>query len=322
MIHNYYLYEKDGKLAMIPWDYNLAYGTFQGGNADSTVNTPIDAPLDNGSNADRPMWNWIVANEEYTQLYHQYFAEFLNSIDIDRIIENAYALIKDDVAKDPTAFYSYAAFELGVETLRQFCTLRSESISMQLENNETAENQDYVDASAIMLSDMGSMGGGMGGGGGDMPSMPNSNGQAPGNANNATDENPGSSTTPSSDATDGNTPPDMPSGSPGKLPDGFDASDLPEDFDPSSIPGGGDGNAPGQSSGNETEDVSVGESDTNRDDHTTHPGGGDMQMPADDVSFDPSRTGSPETNRAAWIWIAVSVGILAIGLIVAKKYKG
>ncbi|MBQ4091768.1 MAG: CotH kinase family protein, partial [Firmicutes bacterium] len=26
MIHNYYLYEKDGQLIMIPWDYNLAFG--------------------------------------------------------------------------------------------------------------------------------------------------------------------------------------------------------------------------------------------------------------------------------------------------------
>ena len=29
MVHNYYLYEKEGRLSMIPWDYNLAYGTFQ-----------------------------------------------------------------------------------------------------------------------------------------------------------------------------------------------------------------------------------------------------------------------------------------------------
>ena len=27
MIHNYYLYEEDGQLSMIPWDYNLAYGS-------------------------------------------------------------------------------------------------------------------------------------------------------------------------------------------------------------------------------------------------------------------------------------------------------
>ena len=31
MLHNYYLYEKDGKLAMLPWDYNLAFNTFSGG---------------------------------------------------------------------------------------------------------------------------------------------------------------------------------------------------------------------------------------------------------------------------------------------------
>lgn len=31
MLHNYYLYENNGKLSMIPWDYNLAFGAFQGG---------------------------------------------------------------------------------------------------------------------------------------------------------------------------------------------------------------------------------------------------------------------------------------------------
>ena len=28
MIHNYYLYEEDGMLSMITWDYNLAFGSF------------------------------------------------------------------------------------------------------------------------------------------------------------------------------------------------------------------------------------------------------------------------------------------------------
>ena len=44
MVHNYYLYEEEGRLSMIPWDYNLAYGTFQGGDAGSEVNAPIDTP--------------------------------------------------------------------------------------------------------------------------------------------------------------------------------------------------------------------------------------------------------------------------------------
>ena len=165
MIHNYYLYEKDGKLSMIPWDYNLAFGTFQGGNAQSTVNTPIDAPISGGTNDDRPMWNWILSDEQYTTLYHEYFAEFLETVDIQSLIDDAYDLIAPYVAKDPTAFYSYEEFETGVETLRQFCTLRSESIAAQLANGETTEEMDYADASAISLSDMGTMNAG----GGNMP---------------------------------------------------------------------------------------------------------------------------------------------------------
>ena len=27
LVHNYYLYEKDGKISMIPCDYNLSFGT-------------------------------------------------------------------------------------------------------------------------------------------------------------------------------------------------------------------------------------------------------------------------------------------------------
>lgn len=168
MIHNYYLYEENGQMAMIPWDYNLAFGTFQGGNAQSTVNTPIDSPVSGGSGEDRPMWNWIVAEDNYRQLYHQYFEQFLNTVNVAAIIENAYSLIKPYVQKDPTAFYSYEEFEKGVKTLRQFCVLRSESISMQLENGETENVMNYADASALNLSDMGSMGG-KGGFGGAMP---------------------------------------------------------------------------------------------------------------------------------------------------------
>lgn len=171
MVHNYYLYEKDGQLSMLPWDYNLGFGTFSSSDATGTVNTPIDNPVSGGS-SDRPMLNWIFENEEYTNLYHQYFSEFLNSVDIQGTIENAYHLIQSYVEEDPTAFYTYEEFEKGVETLRQFCSLRSESISKQIENGETTEDMGYVDASSITLSDMGAMGSEMGGFGKNMPSMP------------------------------------------------------------------------------------------------------------------------------------------------------
>lgn len=157
MVHNYYLYEKDGKLSMIPWDYNLAFGTFGGGNANTVVNTPIDNPVENASNNDRPLWNAIAANADYIEQYHRYFSEFLGDINISEIIDGAYEQIEAYVKKDPTAFYTYEEFTVGVNTLRQFCTLRSESISAQLQNEKTDVTTAYADASSLNLSDMGTM---------------------------------------------------------------------------------------------------------------------------------------------------------------------
>ncbi len=158
MVHNYYLYEEDGQMAMIPWDYNLAFGTFHAADADSAVNTPIDNPVSGGA-SDRPMFSWIFESEEYVERYHQLFTEFLNTMDIPKIIDDAYDLIESYVGKDPTAFYTDEAFEKGVETLRKFCDLRSESISMQLDSGETTENMGCADASSISLADMGTMDG-------------------------------------------------------------------------------------------------------------------------------------------------------------------
>lgn len=152
MIHNYYLYEEDGKLAMIPWDYNLAFGTFQGADANSAVNDALDAPLSVTGSGDRPMADWIFQNEEYTALYHQYLSHFLASMDIDGILTEAAELIAPYVENDPTAFCTYPEFESGVSTLREFCALRSESLTRQL-----AGSTEPVDASHLNLSDLGTM---------------------------------------------------------------------------------------------------------------------------------------------------------------------
>ena len=41
------------------------------------VNYPIDTPVSGGTVDSRPMLAWIFSSEEYTQLYHQYFSQFL-----------------------------------------------------------------------------------------------------------------------------------------------------------------------------------------------------------------------------------------------------
>ena len=185
MIHNYYLYEEDGQLAMIPWDYNLAFGTFQGANASSSVNDSIDDVL-----SDRPMQAWIFSDEKYSSQYYELYAELIASVDIQSIIDGAYSLISSYVEKDPTAFCTYEEFEKGVATLKDFCDLRSKSVQLQL-----AGSEETVDTGDLNISDMGTMGGGMGG------NMPGGNrDQIPTIPNGSTSQQPNDSSTPESTA--------------------------------------------------------------------------------------------------------------------------
>ncbi len=165
MIHNYYLHEEDGQLSMIPWDYNLAYGTFMGGNATSTVNESIDKPISNGSVDDRPMLGWIFSDETYTDQYHELFEEFIeewfDSGKLEQMIEDTTELIRPYVEKDPTKFCTTEEFEKGLVAIKQFVLLRAEAVSNQLNGDNTS-----VDCSDLNTSDMGTMSAGRGGFGG------------------------------------------------------------------------------------------------------------------------------------------------------------
>lgn len=175
MIHNYYLYEKDGQMQMIPWDYNLAFGGFsQAGGAESLVNYPIDSPVSGGSTEDRPMVAWIFNNDEYTGLYHEEFdkfiSEFFESGYFENMIDEVKRMIEPYVEKDPTKFCTYEEFEAGIKTLREFCLLRAESVRGQIDGtigstSDTQESGSLIDAGDLQISDMGSMMHGAGKGG-------------------------------------------------------------------------------------------------------------------------------------------------------------
>lgn len=193
MIHNYYLYEENGKMSMIPWDYNLAFGGFSAGggqgdgsngNATELVNYPIDTPVSGGTVDSRPMLAWIFANKEYTEQYHEYFSEFItecfDSGYVEELVRSTAEMISPYVEKDPTKFCTYDEYETGVETLLEFLELRASSVSGQLSGTipSTSEGQQedssaLVDASDINISDMGSMGNMGDGNAPDMQNMPN-----------------------------------------------------------------------------------------------------------------------------------------------------
>lgn len=216
MIHNYYLYEKDGQLQMIPWDYNLAFGGFQSsGGATALVNYPIDTPVSGGSIDERPMLAWIFADEEYTSLYHQYFAEFIaeyfDSGYFSDMMDSVKAMIGPYVQQDPTKFCTYEEFETGIDTLKAFCLLRAESVSAQLSGaiGSTSDTQDeatLIDAGSLQISDMGSMGGGMGKNIGN--SIGDDIGDPIGNGTSSDTPQPNNGQNAQTDASDRPTPPD------------------------------------------------------------------------------------------------------------------
>ena len=305
MVHNYYLHESDGKLSMIPWDYNLAFGTFQSGDATDAVNDPIDTPLSVSGDGSRPMVDWIFQSEEYTELYHQYFAAFLDEIDIQAMIDETYALIAPYVEKDPTAFCSYEEFEAGVETLKSFCEKRTESIRGQLEGSipstdagQQADSSALIDASELTLSAMGSMGGGGGGfgggdfGGGGFGGFGGEN--SPGESGETSESSPGGGDEASSGGGSFGTPPT----------------------------GGGDE----ASSGGGEESPAPSEQSEEKD-GSRRPGGSDAERSGAPSGFQPgdrsggSFPGGSSASSISWPLLIVSALVLIAGLLTAILYK-
>lgn len=178
MVHNYYLYEEGGKLSIIPWDYNLAFGGFSAAsNATSTVNSPIDSPVSGGTVDSRPLIAWIFSDQDALADYHAAYDRFIEETvesgwlaeEIDRVRE----MITPYLEQDTSAFYDMEEFEQAVNTLKTFCQKRGESIRGQLDGTipSTSQGQQensaaLVDASDISIVDMGSMNTGKNDGGG------------------------------------------------------------------------------------------------------------------------------------------------------------
>ena len=183
MVHNYYLYENDGQLSIIPWDYNLAFGGFSASaNATSTVNSAIDSPVSGGTVESRPLIAWIFSQEEYLEQYHEIYSAFIAETIENGWLESEIARVQELIApylqQDESKFYTMEEFEKAVQTLQSFCAKRGQSVRGQLDGTISSTTEDrqtnsvgLIDASEISTADMGSMNSDKGGG---MPvGMPN-----------------------------------------------------------------------------------------------------------------------------------------------------
>jgi spore coat protein CotH len=200
MKHNYYLYEEDGRLTMLPWDYNLAFGGFQSGSADAAVNFPIDTPVSGIDMSERPMLAKLLEVDEYKDKYHEYLKqivdEYFNNGRYQTTIDNINTLISDYVKEDPSAFYTFQQYTDAVSAIKEFGRLRALSIDGQLKgtipsttDGQTKASDKLIDASSVNLSTMGSQGGGAGGGWGGNRQNRNNNNEAVNNAQQNTGTN-------------------------------------------------------------------------------------------------------------------------------------
>ncbi len=176
MAHNYYLYEANGRLNIIPWDYNLSWGGMggmgnrNGSGATGTINDPID-----DSYSSTQFFDIFLNHEEYLSKYHSYYNELIEGYVSSGRFEETYnriiSQIDELVKTDPNAMYSYDEYLIAKDILYNVIMLRAESVRGQLSGaipTTSAEQQKnpeaLIDASDIDLKALGTMnmGGGFG----------------------------------------------------------------------------------------------------------------------------------------------------------------
>ena len=162
MNHNYYLYENDGIVSILPWDYNLSFAGFQAGSASNAINFPIDSPVSD-SLEDNPLIANLLEVDEYKELYHQYLnnivENFINNGTYETIITKTDSLISDYVKNDATAFYTFDEYEDAVSNLLTFGYDRATSIAAQLDGTQPSTTTGTIETT-VDLAAMGQQGGG------------------------------------------------------------------------------------------------------------------------------------------------------------------
>ena len=158
--HNYYLYECDGKFTIIPWDLNMAFGTFDSGiDRQGIINFFIDEPTA-GPVDQRPLVSRLLSVPSYLETYHRYLSELINgpfSYDtMEARIDELAQMIRPYVEDDTMKFFTMRDFEINLSEevrprmavpgmqlsigLKAFVRERGESIRRQLDGTQPSTN--------------------------------------------------------------------------------------------------------------------------------------------------------------------------------------
>ena len=109
MHHNFYLYEdENGVFTVVPWDFNMSFGGFNGENAE----VGIDTPYISGSLETLPLINKLLSVPEYKEIYYGYIKEIMGMLEsFESRVDELKAKISPYVKNDITSFYTYEEFD-------------------------------------------------------------------------------------------------------------------------------------------------------------------------------------------------------------------
>ena len=131
----YALYgDTDGVFTVLPWDYNMAFGTYNAVSPSYDVSTIVDQQT-------VPLIDKLLEVEEYRDRYYEYVNEIITGPmaydNISALIEETVSLIEPYVESDPTAFYGYDAF---IQSLTEDINLASYHAELSIDGS-TMEQQ-------------------------------------------------------------------------------------------------------------------------------------------------------------------------------------
>ena len=163
---NYYLREADGKISLIPWDYNLAWGGYPDDEWEAEgfdeeqqfdfppidslpsdagkrskeevckiVNFPIDQPF-SGDLSKRTFFMKLLANDDFKAIYYYYLDVLCNQYILGGEFSKTLAVINDKIGQvagtEPNAFYTNAQYHKAQQTLRLLLERRAASVLGQM----------------------------------------------------------------------------------------------------------------------------------------------------------------------------------------------
>ena len=150
---NYALYmSKEGKVTIIPWDYNYSFGGANTHTVDEIINYNIEDPTINTTLIERPLLNVIFDNDNLKTKYKNYLNDVLIISSIGGKTSNNKEYPKDNLIKiinskrkdiieaeklNVQAFYTKEEIKNSQYALIELIDLRTESVIKQLNNEES-----------------------------------------------------------------------------------------------------------------------------------------------------------------------------------------